>query len=390
MQKKWLVFGLAAAVAVAAVACGGETTTPVSPSAATAGSSALGPDNSTLKVTAPTLQSPADGVELAELAATLVLSAATGVYVNAETLSYRFILQNATTGAQIIDSGLITSGGAQTSYAIPADTLEAGGSYRWRARAERDGAFGPWSSFRTFTTPTPPENTAGYITGSEIWDPLVDGKTVGTASGVAFIPDKGVQMLGLESVITYTLPTTLTSGAVEFNVENLDPDSDGGKTKVFSMQEGYGDITANRYRFNLEKRGDDHADVGKFRLRIITGNAEEGAFSDSPRLAPTGFSISKTYYIRVSWGNGVVRFLMRENDPAGFVAMDYSFTYSGTYRPSPHVVHIGAPVPRGGAADATVPKMIVRYFYVSPGTGQWPGWPKALPFFGFDLDGPGQ
>jgi hypothetical protein len=50
------------------------------------------------------------------------------------------------------------------------------------------------------------------------------------------------------------------------------------------------------------------------------------------------------------------------------------------------VVHIGAPVPRGGAVDASVPGIIVRYFYVSQG-GAYPGFtlPSVL-----GLNGPGQ
>ncbi len=59
--------------------------------------------------------------------------------------------------------------------------------------------------------------------------------------------------------------------------------------------------------------------------------------------------------------------IVREASRDGVPLVSYAFSYQGTYRPSPHVVHIGAPVPRGGPLDASVPGIIVRYFYVSAG-----------------------
>ena len=73
--------------------------------------------------------------------------------------------------------------------------------------------------------------------------------------------------------------------------------------------------------------------------------------------------------------------------PTGAPGVSYQFSYQGTYRPSPHVVHIGAPVPRGGPLDASVPGIIVRYFYVSAG-GLWPGVANVASALG--LNGPGQ
>ena len=179
-----------------------------------------------------------------------------------------------------------------------------------------------------------------------------------------------------ESHVTYTLQSTLTSGSIECLIENLSSDTNGGKTKVFSSQQGYSDITDNPYRFTIEKRGDDHPDSGKYRLRIITGNATSG-FYDSDRIQPSSLVASKVYYHRVSWANNVVNFVVREGSATGPQVASYAFSYQGTYRPSPHVVHIGAPVPRGGAVDASVPGIIVRYFYVSQG-GTYPGFALAV------------
>ena len=77
--------------------------------------------------------------------------------------------------------------------------------------------------------------------------------------------------------------------------------------------------------------------------------------------------------------------VVRDGSAAGAQLVNYQFTYQGTYRPSPHVVHIGAPVPRGGPLDASVPGIIVRYFYVSQG-GRWPGIANTRSALG--LNGP--
>ena len=78
---------------------------------------------------------------------------------------------------------------------------------------------------------------------------------------------------------------------------------------------------------------------------------------------------------------------VRALSPTGVPLVSYEYSYQGTYRPNPHVVHIGAPVPRGGPADASVPGIIVRYFYVSAG-GLWPGVANVASALG--LSGPGR
>ena len=396
MQKKWLVFGLAAAIAVAAVACGGDTKTPVSPSATPAASSNLGPDNSTLKVTAPTLSAPANGVELPGMAATLVLNAATGVYVTAPALSYRFILQDATTGTQLVDSGLVASGGAQTSYAVPANLLVPGGSYRWRARAEAGGAFGPWSGFRTFTAPRTPDAIPGYFRANEIWDPLTSRVSVGIPTLMEFSAD-GARTISNESNIKYNLLATLESGEFSFLAYNLNPLSQGDKTKLMSMMEGDDDITDNDYRFTVEKRGVSYPAPGQVRIRVINGDAGDHAnIHDSAPVVPA-FEKARWYFVKLVWGNNQTRLRIWECDSEGKIGSqiaDVSVSYPGRqYRPTPHRAFIGAPVGRNGPIDASVHNMTVKWVFIGgPGTTR-PGTYGFAPV-GFDADfgfsGPGQ
>jgi len=388
MKKKIILFGIVTVTAVA-VACGEKAATPVSPSpAVSSDTAAAAADGSTLKATAPAPQQPANGSTGASLAPNLVIANSTLTYLGdvslVGTLQYRFVVE--TTGGASVHNVLTGAGAGLTGSKVPAGALQPDTTYRWRARAEMGSSVGPWSAFWTFTTAKSGGGLPSYQNATELWDNLTDGRTIGAlVGGAQLVPGKGVYLPAFESHVTYTLQSTLTSGSIECLIENLSSDTNGGKTKVFSSQQGYSDITDNPYRFTIEKRGDDHPDSGKYRLRIITGNATSG-FYDSDRIQPSSLVGSKVYYHRVSWANNVVNFVVREGSATGPQVASYAFSYQGTYRPSPHVVHIGAPVPRGGPLDATVPGIIVRYFYVSQG-GSYPGFtlPSVL-----GLNGPGQ
>jgi len=390
MTKKLLLFGILA-VAAAAIACGEQAPTPAAPTpAASSDTSAAAADGSTLKTTAPALQQPANAAVADSLTPNLVIANATLKFLGDVSLmaSIRHKLNIETTsGAQVYAAWATSAPGTDLSaHRVAAGVLQPETTYRWRARAEMGSSAGPWSAYWTFTTPKTGSGLPSYQNATELWDNLTDGRTLGTLAGGAQLTSKGVYLPLFESHVTYTLQNTLTSGSIECLIEGLASDSNGGKTKVFSSQQGYDDITANPFRFTIEKRGDDHPDVGKYRLRIITGNATSG-FYDSDRIQPSSLLASKTYYHRVSWGNNVVSFAVRDGSASGPLVASYEFSYQGTYRPSPHVVHIGAPVPRGGAADASVPGITVRFFYVSQG-GRYPGFANVAAALG--LDGPGQ
>ena len=377
MLKKGLLFGIVLSLAVV-MACGGDSKTPVSPTATTASDADAAADGSTLKVTAPTLYVPATGVTVDSLTPNLAVFLSSGKFVTASSLLYRFVVETQA-GAEVYRSDLVAplTGTNYAAQRVPTGLLKYETAYRWRARAESGTTVGPWSPNWTFTTPVeviviPPDRLPSYNRANELWDNLRDGKSIGTVVGGTFVPGRGILLPTFESHVTYQLVNTLTSGTVQFMIEGLDVDTNGGKTKIFSMQQGYSDITDNPYRFNVEKRGDDHPDSGKFRMRMITGNAAEGSFFDSDRLVPTSLLRSHRYYVKFSWGGGVNRLEVRDGGPTGQAVINHAYNYGGTYRPNPHVVHIGCPVPRGGPADATVPGIVVSYFHVSNGA-VWPG-----------------
>ena len=76
-----------------------------------------------------------------------------------------------------------------------------------------------------------PLNT-GYLVGNELYDPLINGKTVGTPSGpVTFVPGVGLRLEAQASYVAYQLPQTLTEGEFSIIVTDMDENTDGDKTK---------------------------------------------------------------------------------------------------------------------------------------------------------------
>ena len=157
MQKKLLLFGIAAVIATA-MACGEKAATPVSPSPTTSTGSDAAADGSTLKFTAPTLQSPPEGAVSSNTTPQLIINNATGTFVQpASAITYRFELSTAA-GAVIEDAVEPAGAGAddvnRTVHQVPASTnLASDTTYRWRARAEMGSSVGPWSAYWTIVTP---------------------------------------------------------------------------------------------------------------------------------------------------------------------------------------------------------------------------------------------
>jgi hypothetical protein len=387
MPNKWFLYGFAAVMAVA-VACGGDTKTPVSPSATTAPSTDAGPDGSTLKINKPTLTSPANATLLTTLTPTLVLQNTTSIYAPQTIPSYQFVVVDAA-NATAVDSGPIAAGSASTSYTIPSSILKSDLTYRWRARGLSGSAYGPWSDYSSFTTPKNLSSLPGFITATTLWDPLTDSKSIGTATGMEFTKDVGARTIGNASNIRYDLLQTISAGEYSFFVYNLNPLSAGDKTKLMSMSEGTSDITTNDYRFTVEKRGVSYTAPGQVRIRIIAGdNEDQGRIFDSASLQPPLVK-SVWYFVRLTWGGSRARLQIFNADGTtgaiGSSVLDYDMGYGTyTYKPVPHTAWVGAPVGRGGEQDASVANMTVKWLWIGAAGTTRPGFSAAA--FG----GPGE
>ena len=362
MHQKSFVLCSATALLAVAVACSKSSPTPVSP----AGNGALvgeaAADGSTLKVTAPATQSPVNGAQPQAL--TLVAGTSTAQFATAlPSLTYEFQILNA--GGTVIPAcTTIASPSGSSVTANPTCTIEFDANHRWRVRARMSStAFGPWSAEATFRSPI-----GGYITANEIYDPLYNGITVGSRSGsTTFVANTGLRTNAQDSFITYSFPSPLQAGEISVMVTGIDEGNPGDKTKVFSMQEGFGaDVTDNDYRVTIEKRGAQYETPGAVTWRLITGEADDhGRIFDGDRIG-VAFSDERWYFWQFKWQTGSAQLIVREDGPNGRVIYNSSKgTGPFAYRPVPHVIRLGQIPGRAGPIDASIPGAIYKNLWVS-------------------------
>ena len=242
----------AVAVAIFATACSKNAQPSASPNASSPTAASAAADGSTLKSTAPTPQSPANGQQPSSLEVVLTLANSTTKYADGIPATYRIQVLNGA-GTLAYEVANVASGGAGVTAHTVTASLEGDRPYSWRARAEHDGAVGPWSAAANFVAPA----STGYIRGSELYDPLINGKTVGSMVGpLTFIPGVGLKFESQESYVAYQLPQTLTEGEFSLLVTGMPANTKGNKTKLFAMAEGFDDIVTNNRLMTVEKRGD--------------------------------------------------------------------------------------------------------------------------------------
>lgn len=158
MMRTFSKAGVPMAIAVLMAACSGTPGTPTSPSAAAGGAATAAADGSTLKVTAPVLVSPENGVRVNTPGPVLQWQNSTGRFAAGVSLTYE--LEVSTNGAVVHTATVLETAGG-TQHTPPDGQYDT--AYTWRVRARQDGSAGPWSAPSTFTTPEAP--TAGGAVG---------------------------------------------------------------------------------------------------------------------------------------------------------------------------------------------------------------------------------
>jgi hypothetical protein len=193
-----------------------------------------------------------------------------------------------------------------------------------------------------------------------VYDPLVNGKTVGEIVGsVTFIPGVGVRLNDFGSHIRYRIPRAITRGEFSLIITGVATNTEGDKTKVFAMSEGLDDLVTNDRRFTVEKRGDPEGIVA---WRFITRDDQidtEGAEREFVSFDP-----SQPYLWSATW-NGFFNLRIQRGGSTGTTVYSKGKPYHGEYDPDPHYAFIGAPSGRSGITAATVPGMIVRQVWIS-------------------------
>lgn len=152
LKKSALGLVVSVVVCAAALACSQTPQTLTSPSATTGGSAAANSDGLVLKVTAPPIISPVDGVTVDSKRPTLVWANSTGKYESVG-VAYDLMVTNEVTGIVVYERTVgetLNTGTHQLDADLTQDTVHA-----WRVRAHMGNDLGPWSMYGEFRTPKP-------------------------------------------------------------------------------------------------------------------------------------------------------------------------------------------------------------------------------------------
>ncbi len=310
-------------VLAAVIACARQSTGPSSPTGVTAAAANAAPDGSTLKATAPAVQSPVNSLRLTLGApVTLVVNNATTPFVSGVPLTYKFEVYNAA-GVKVYTSPNVAAGVSTTSHTVSA-TLDGNQTFTWQARAEYQGSFGPWSPRATFITAvTQPD---GYIRGTELYDPLTNGKTVGTIGGsgnITWMPGQGIRMNDELAYVVYQLPQVFSSGEISVEVTGLNPGGPCCKPRIFSILDRQNAIaSASKYSFNVQYRGAGGAPDNCITFKAVLGDNANSVEPDD-RFANTFIlDPSKVYLWQAFWTPTSFRLVVKEGGATGPVLFD--------------------------------------------------------------------
>ena len=347
MRKTYYVTG-AAVLLTLSVACSKQSAAPVSPSSAkpAAVTETSGPSGETLKISAPVPISPINDAVLDGADATLVCSAPTGKY-EGTTLAFDFELydsNNVKVRTEVVNG---------TTWVVRG--LDFEGHYTWRVRGTSDDAYGPWSTFGSFTTPS----NKGYIRGNELFDPLTNGQTVGTLlNDVTFLPE-GVRLNSIESFVQYQLQQPLTEGSFSVTITGLRNSNEQWKTKVMSMLQGDGvNITDNAYRFTADRRNRDSGGTVRWTLR------SRGVDAGEPNCGGASWDATHLYFWSYAWNNGGrAQLTVQDGGVFGPVYRSCGTSFRAPYSPNPHIIRLGSIGGRGGSES--LPGAIFRNVWVS-------------------------
>ena len=309
-QRKCACFLLVLPFLAAIAACGKDS--PAAPTVTTPPT-----------LTAPALESPADDEQLDSLRPTLRIKNGTSNQPSGPR-TYEFQLSTSSTFSPLAftRSGVAENAAVSTSLTIDQDLLPTT-RYYWRVRMTQGTTNSDWSPVGKFKT-----RLVGYNKPGALYDPLVNGETVGSIGGsgnITWVPGGGIRMNDELAYVVYELPQVLGSGEISVEVTGLHPDGPLGKPRIFSILDRLGSIaSSSRYSMNAQYRGAGGNPNNCIAWKAIFG---DNRYSLEPSTAQRFNSVynldpSKVYLWQGLWTSASFRLVVREGGTTGSVLYD--------------------------------------------------------------------
>lgn len=317
------------------IACSKSNDNPTSPSSATSGTSTTS-DGFLLKAGTAGTVDPTGGVQLQNDPVVLTASTTKGTYTDMA-LQYHFQVRS---GSTVVSDGTVGPVSAPTVTFTPSG-LSPNSSYTWRVQATFQGQSAPWSPDASFKT------IGKFNNGQELFDPLMDGTTVGIQRGGHIIPGQGWQSDALNSGLDYPI-NTCANCRLEFDVRGFGKEEGapfGLDVKWVTMGDGatfpsFGAFRDHPWKMTVEQRADDDTGIKMIWRNGAAGDGDPGdhTFKDSTGINWDS-SRAKPYHFVLDWTPGGFTISIE-----GQVVVQDGF--ASPYAPSNHTISLGC-WPRG-------------------------------------------
>ncbi len=281
-------------------------------------------------LTKPAPDSPADGEQLDNVRPTLTVVNGTSNQSGAKT--YQFEISDNSTftaGANAAFASTVSSpdvaedASGKTKYTLGQD-LQPTTKYYWHARLVQGSSKSDWSDVRMLKT-----KLVGYNKPGALYDPLVNGETVGSIGGsgnITWVPGQGIRMNDQRAYVVYTLPQVYSSGEISAEVTGLGPGGSPGKGRIFSILDRLGVLASSAHHsINVQYRGVGGAPDNCIAWKAVLGDNDNSVEPNTTERYRSVYVLdpSKVYLWQAFWTPTSVRVVVKEGGTTGSVLYDH-------------------------------------------------------------------
>jgi hypothetical protein len=348
-------FVLVVPVLLLAAACSEKTPTTPTPPVVTAP-----------VLTAPALDAPSDDQQLTTLRPELTVRNGTSSQT-AGTRTYEFQIADNTGFAPLAaaQAGIAENAGGKTSF-TPTQDLQPTTRMYWRARMVQGTTNSDWSATGKFKT-----RLVGFNRPGALFDPLVNGETIGTIGGssnITWIPGQGIRLNDALAYVVYDLPQVVLTGELSVEVTGLGPGGPCCKVRVFSIIDRVGALSSSSpYSMNAQYRGVNGNPDNCICFKSIFGNNALGLEPTTAQRLGMSFVLdpSKVYLWRGVWTRDSYRLIVREGGATGPLVYDFGIqSPQANWNPSKMFAFLGTDNGRFDVLDGTLRGITLRNLWV--------------------------
>ncbi len=318
-------------------------------------------------LTKPATDSPADGAQLDNVRPTLTVVNSTSN--QSGTKMYEFqISDNSgfTASANAVSSPEVSEDpSGKTKFTVGQD-LQPTTTYYWHARVVQGSSKSDWSDTRSFKT-----KLVGFNRPGALYDPLVNGETVGSIGGsgnITWVPGEGIRMNDELAYVVYELPQVLPSGEISVEVTGLHPNGPLGKPRIFSILDQLGAIaSSSRYSMNVQYRGAGGNPNNCIAWKAIFGDNSRSLEPSTTQRFNSVYSLdpSNVYLWQGLWTSNSFRLVVKEGGTAGSVVYDFGVqSATGNWNPAKMFAFLGTNNGAFVQYDGTYAGMTLRNLWV--------------------------